>query len=97
VTGDENEDDLALEQVKDAEGEVQVELTVGGKRIIRKRKLAEHEDVTVGALFIVGHLSEYFAFTHSLQKSSNVVSACESIVVSNFLKPILVAVKFLIR
>jgi len=47
VTGDENEEDLALEQVKDAEGEVQVEVTVGGKRVIRKRKLAEHEDVTV--------------------------------------------------
>ena len=52
MTGDENEEDLALEQVKEAEGEVQVEVTVGGKRIIRKRKLAEHEDVTVGTLFI---------------------------------------------
>jgi hypothetical protein len=36
--------------VKEAEGEVQVEVTVGGKRIIRKRKLLEHEDVTVSSL-----------------------------------------------
>jgi hypothetical protein len=36
--------------VKEAEGEVQVEVTVAGKRIIRKRKLLEHEDVTVGIL-----------------------------------------------
>jgi hypothetical protein len=50
VAGD--EEDLALEQVKDAEGEVQVELTAGGKRVIRKRKLPDHEDVTVGTLLI---------------------------------------------
>lgn len=74
MAGDENEEDLALEQVKDAEGEVQVEVTVGGKRVIRKRKLAEHEDVTVGTLFIAGHLSEYFAFGHSLQSGGNVVT-----------------------
>jgi hypothetical protein len=36
--------------VKEAEGEVQVEVTMAGKRIIRKRKLPEHEDVTVGIL-----------------------------------------------
>jgi hypothetical protein len=73
VTGDENEEDLALEQVKDAEGEVQVEVTVGGKRVIRKRKLADHEDVTVGTLFIAAHLFEYRAFVHSLQNSCNVL------------------------
>lgn len=73
MTGDENEEDLALEQVKDAEGEVQVEVTVGGKRVIRKRKLAEHEDVTVGTLLIAAHLSEYCAFVYSLQNSSNVL------------------------
>lgn len=73
MTGDENEEDLALEQVKDAEGEVQVEVTVGGKRVIRKRKLAEHEDVTVSTLFIAGHLST-FAFGHSLQSRGNVTT-----------------------
>jgi hypothetical protein len=36
--------------VKEAEGEVQVEVTAGGKRIIRKRKLPDHEDVTVSRL-----------------------------------------------
>jgi hypothetical protein len=36
--------------VKEAEGEVQVEVTASGKRIIRKRKLPEHEDVTVSIL-----------------------------------------------
>lgn len=74
MTGDENEEDLALEQVKDAEGEVQVEVTVGGKRVVRKRKLAEHEDVTVGTLFIARYLSECVAFVHNLQNSSNVLA-----------------------
>ncbi|XP_069700024.1 double-strand-break repair protein rad21 homolog isoform X2 [Periplaneta americana] len=46
LIGDENEEDLALEQVKEGEGEVQ-EIIIGGKRILRKRKLPEHEDVTV--------------------------------------------------
>lgn len=52
LTGDEAEEDLALEQVKEAEGEaqVQVEVTVAGKRLVRKRKLAEHEDATVSIL-----------------------------------------------
>jgi hypothetical protein len=77
VTGDENEEDLALEQVKDAEGEVQVEVTVGGKRIIRKRKLAEHEDVTVGTLLNAEHLSEYMVFVHNLQTSSSYLTVCE--------------------
>jgi len=57
---------LALEQVKDAEGEVTVEVTVGGKRVIRKRKLAEHEDVTVGTLYC-----RTYVRVHSLQSSSN--------------------------
>lgn len=36
--------------MKEAEGDVQVEVTMAGKRIIRKRKLPEHDDVTVGIL-----------------------------------------------
>ncbi|KDR16555.1 double-strand-break repair protein rad21 homolog isoform X2 [Zootermopsis nevadensis] len=47
LTGDENEDDLALEQVKEAEGEAQVEVTMSGKRVVRKRKLPDHDDATV--------------------------------------------------
>jgi len=30
---------------------MQVDMIVGGKRVVRKRKLPEHEDVTVSTLF----------------------------------------------
>ncbi|PSN53737.1 hypothetical protein C0J52_02184 [Blattella germanica] len=46
MIGDEHEEDLALEQVKDVDGELQVEM-IGGKRVLRKRKMPDHEDVTV--------------------------------------------------
>jgi hypothetical protein len=57
MIGDENEEDLALEQVREGEGDqMQMEI-VGGKRVFRKRKLQEHEDVTVRFSFctLTGH------------------------------------------
>jgi hypothetical protein len=50
--------------VKEAEGEVQVEVTVGGKRIIRKRKLPEHDDVTVGTLSLQNSCLRDGVFIH---------------------------------
>lgn len=36
--------------MKEAEGEAQVEVTMSGKRVVRKRKLPDHDDATVGTL-----------------------------------------------
>ncbi|XP_066992862.2 double-strand-break repair protein rad21 homolog isoform X2 [Anabrus simplex] len=44
MVGDEGEEDLALEQVREVEGEQVLDTVAGGKRVTRKRKLQDAEE-----------------------------------------------------